>query len=456
MFKDPRPWYRARLAFIAPVVVVLAIFVYALTWAMTAGPELRTDYDRKLRELSAGAQPPGRNGWVHLAAAAEATRREGPCGIPHLLNYNVVGDDEPDAPLLDCLLHTVSWMHANGVFDHLASAAQCPNAVLTDGHTYEGDGDREIAAITAAGRARAADFCLALARGDQREAADALGEALFVAQALSHQPGGPGPSAAMRVLGTVLTNLHAGLMDYPIEASELRRILDALLRFRMAPAGVAIEGERLRLMALVQRSYTDNGRGSGRMLVAQAADRPTSRLANLKSVTYPSRRAFVEKADEYFEGAEAYASLSPELRAARPLNTGAFGESLPERYEMLARSLPYWLEMHLHHRILSECMLARLTLVVAMELHRAEQDAYPASLDELVPTTLPAMPNDPCAEVSPILYRRTDDDPLGRGYLLYDPGHNGEDDQGTGDDEVFNTPSPAGAAALRAAVAAVD
>jgi hypothetical protein len=456
MFEDPRPWYRARLIFIGPAAVLLALFVYAIVWALTAQPVLRTDYDRSLRELSANAQPPGRNGWVHLAAAAEATRRNGPCGIPHLLNYNVVGDNEPDAPVLDCLLQTVSWMNATGVFEHLTRAAECPNAVLPDERGYPGDGDREIASMTAAGRARAVEIYLALARADQAEAAAALGEALFVAQALSHQPGGPGPSAAMRVLGTVFGNLHAALMDYPIEAPELRRFLEAALRFRLAPAGVVIEGERLRLMALVQRTHTDNGRESGRLLVAEAAEKPTSRLANLKSVAYPSRRALLEKADEYFDRAEAYAALPPDLRAARPLDTVGFGDSLPSRYEMLVRSLPYWLEMHLHHRVLAECMLGRLTIMVAQELHHAERGVYPASLEELVPTTLPAMPNDPCADVSPILYRRTDNDPLGRGYLLYDPGDNGEDDQGAGDDEVFNTPSPAGAAALRAAVAAAE
>ena len=57
MFNEFRPWFHARLAFVVPVAIAVGVFGYAMFWAFTAEPVLSTDFDGRLRELSAQAQP---------------------------------------------------------------------------------------------------------------------------------------------------------------------------------------------------------------------------------------------------------------------------------------------------------------------------------------------------------------------------------------------------------------
>jgi hypothetical protein len=64
-------------------------------------------------------------------------------------------------------------------------------------------------------------------------------------------------------------------------------------------------------------------------------------------------------------------------------------------------------------------------LAAALAVYRAEHDAYPESLDGLVPTTVAQLPVDLYSS-KPFIYKRD-----GEGYLLYSAGANGVDDGGS-------------------------
>jgi hypothetical protein len=64
-------------------------------------------------------------------------------------------------------------------------------------------------------------------------------------------------------------------------------------------------------------------------------------------------------------------------------------------------------------------------LAAALAVYRAEQDAYPETLDELVPTIVTKLPVDLYSS-KPFIYKRS-----GEGYLLYSAGANGVDDGGS-------------------------
>ncbi len=68
---------------------------------------------------------------------------------------------------------------------------------------------------------------------------------------------------------------------------------------------------------------------------------------------------------------------------------------------------------------------------MALEVHRAEQGAYPSELKALVPDVLDRLPEDPDAPDGRFRYRRTGKD----GYLLYGVGVDREDNGGTEDPE---------------------
>ncbi|TWU00028.1 hypothetical protein Pla108_09710 [Botrimarina colliarenosi] len=70
-------------------------------------------------------------------------------------------------------------------------------------------------------------------------------------------------------------------------------------------------------------------------------------------------------------------------------------------------------------------------LALALAIYRTDHNAYPASLDELVPAVLPKLPVDTFTD-APFLYRLTDD-----GYLLYSCGANGVDDGGSHDQSYY-------------------
>jgi hypothetical protein len=74
---------------------------------------------------------------------------------------------------------------------------------------------------------------------------------------------------------------------------------------------------------------------------------------------------------------------------------------------------------------------AAVRLHAAIELHHAEQGAYPATLEELVPRYFPTLPTDPRGPGG-IVYRVVDDPTqhAGRGFLLYAVGFDGVDDGG--------------------------
>ena len=449
LFKSSRPWYRAKPRYLVPFALLGGVFGYLASWALTAEPALRVDYQKRLSALSRDAQPPGANGWPHLAAATEVVQYGGPCGLTHLLDFNAVFSTVYEADGAACLQRTVRWMERSGVFDDLARAAECPNVVCR----RPIDAETQLAQISTAGRGRALSMYLAAERDEPEEVVAALHDALFVARALSFVPGGPAPILATRVLTSVNANLHALLLDQEPDAAVLGQMLEILLVFRLAPPDLAVEGERLRLLDFVQRTHSDDGRGSGRRLIAGPSDPPVERLRNLSGLRYASRRALVDKADEYFDHALKVARRPAPLRRLHPLDTDGFAAALESRYELLVDALPYWLESILHQRDTAEGGLARLTVMVALELHRAERGAYPEQLGALVPGYLPDFS---CGEVIPVFYRRIDEDPYGRGYLLYTAGLNWADDGGGNDDRVLNYPSARGAALLRAAAAIID
>jgi|GEM_PF-752720 len=66
-----------------------------------------------------------------------------------------------------------------------------------------------------------------------------------------------------------------------------------------------------------------------------------------------------------------------------------------------------------------------LLVSLALQAYHAEHNAYPATLVELTPAYLKAVPDDPFALQAPLCYQRTE-----TGYLLYSIGPDGKDDGG--------------------------
>ena len=269
----------------------------------------------------------------------------------------------------------------------------------------------------------------------------------------------PIPHLAAPLAGRVSTSTRpaSGAAKRGAEASPKPLLTDAQLRdlaHRLAGPRVAadllnVDGERLSFADAVQRIYTDGGTGGGHV----TAD-GIKVLKLLKNVTGPESDAGGDWSNPV-DQAVAAAALRPLVAASRDDLIAAHGRWLDALKAQLRRPLrdaggsdpdavlaplqksaasraeyapllvlthPVW-----HAQATAERYLGRRdgTMVgLALELYRRRHGAYPASLDELVPGLLPAVPADRITG-DPVRYRLTAGRPV-----VYSVGADRDDDGG--------------------------
>ena len=204
-----------------------------------------------------------------------------------------------------------------------------------------------------------------------------------------------------------------------------------------------LDGERWRFQDFVQRLYTDDGRGDGRLtaqglrslgdlssMVAQSTGVPRSRVdpvAPALGLANAGRREMTEEFSRLFTLAEA--------EFAKPLweqDTGKVDREVGHlnRSPMsTARNLPVALLMPALGKagVRPQLVIQQrdgMLVAIGLELYRRRTGAWPESLDMLVPDLLPAVPPDRF-DGRPLRYRLVDGRPL-----VYSIGADRDDDGG--------------------------
>jgi hypothetical protein len=220
----------------------------------------------------------------------------------------------------------------------------------------------------------------------------------------------------------------------------------------------AFAGEHLSVLDSIQWTHTDNGHGDGRRIVLEAmkfeewayarTDKVTATpLVNLAHVLYPSKKQMTAKADEYFLNTIAVARMRPTERRNSTWNESAFTATLTWRYELIGELLPAMSRAMISADEIA-ADLAGARVMVAIERYRADNaGAPPQTLAALVPTYLPALPDDPYAPAGVTFGYQvlTSKDERGRVYLLYSYGANLKDDSASATDDPNITGRAAGA-----------
>ncbi len=230
--------------------------------------------------------------------------------------------------------------------------------------------------------------------------------------------------------------------------SELARIAHAIAGPQQASDLVNLEGERDLFMDMVQRSFTDDGEGDGRLTPAawdelsrirgtmssamgesdpwalNVLKRAAGPIAMLAS---PTRRQVVSFYDRYQQAWKASmmsplregagASLLREFKAERrdPIHS--------TRYALIYAISPSFGRL----QVAPERAIAQrdaLHVVIAAELDRRRHGDWPATLEVLVPGLLPRVPVDPWTG-GPMAYRVGEAGPV-----VYSVGPDLDDDQG--------------------------
>lgn len=238
------------------------------------------------------------------------------------------------------------------------------------------------------------------------------------------------------------------------------RLAHRLSGVRQASDLMTFDTERYFVPDLLQRTFTDDGRGDGRLTFAgaMALGRMSGRHevvtndANIAVVAGPglmavsaSRQELLRAYDAYLDEAEA--SLHVPLREAPPAVAARerwFASPLARvRYGPLIACAPSISTL----RVDAERYLGRqegLVAAISLELYRRHHGGqYPATLDVLVPQWLPTVPADRITG-EPVRYRVVNGEPR-----VYSVGADRKDDGGEAEEkarDVARWDVPAGAA----------
>ena len=454
-----KPWHRPRNVFPPVLAVILTIvgwLTYLMYWALTVQPNPSTDYAKKLEELSAASQPLGENAWPILMEAArilqevetELSNRDDDFDP---FDFEPIYLADTSLEVLSNLQHTIAELRAAGAFDQLALAAQRPNAVRL--HSYPPDESLifqtipDVAQLRRLARARIASMYQALAQGDADEAVAALDQTLYVAQVNTHQSLIIEQLVGRAIAAAAAGRLRQALMHHQLDATTYARLLKTFQqRLPLGPTKIALQGERLIMLDMIQHVYSDDGAGGGRLLLAEIGDMvqmtgagsSTSwpkgeglAIVNLGGFFYANRTEITETANDFFDQMIRRSRLSRADRRADPFDENAVFEKLDWRYMPLNMLMPA-LGRAIDARDAIDCDLAGTIIMLALEQYRTQTGQYPDSLQELSPAILEDIPSDPFS-IDGFVYRTLANDAAGRGYVLYSIGADGVDNNGATD-----------------------
>lgn len=195
------------------------------------------------------------------------------------------------------------------------------------------------------------------------------------------------------------------------------------------------------LMDFIQRTYTDNGKGSGHMapigLQRYAKDAEFVSLDDSyfialgASIISPNRARMTGMIEYIYKKMDAMSQFTPWQRRQMNLDFGVYGLGIDQwsrfkqvRYWPIMIMLPACNQIHrLSYRIQADSQA--LITVLALQRYKLQYGQYPETLDALVQAKLlEKIPIDPFSDKS-LVYKRTDD-----GFTLYSFGLNLVDDGG--------------------------
>ncbi len=245
-----------------------------------------------------------------------------------------------------------------------------------------------------------------------------------------------------------LNELHQILMEIELTETEARRLLARVRTATSINPALAVEGERIGFLDVIQRTHTDSGGGRGfcqpwrlQTLGVNAGGPAGGR--NIISAAYgrfvmASRQETVRYYESYINAVRQYMKTPPAQRAFSSPDAGL--ARLPRR-QMMLRLLAPAMTRAIDSGLDMQSRLGALELACAAAVHRARTGVWPASADELVPDLLDAAPTDEYG--MPLIFRPVTADPAGRPYLVYSAGENLADDGGQPDDGESPSGGPA-------------
>lgn len=188
---------------------------------------------------------------------------------------------------------------------------------------------------------------------------------------------------------------------------------------------IDVEVEKVFLYDYIQRTFTDDGTGGGRMLARGApvaAGDLKSGLWKFVSLSYPDRRQVTAKVDQYFNLAAQSIDQTP-WQVHQKGEPGELNELVKDSFFLKLLAPAHGKLRQVGWR--TKTMRSGLLTVLALQRYQKVTGQYPNNLCTLVELGyLEDMPNDPFSG-APLVYRKTE-----QNFILYSLGQNLQDDGG--------------------------
>jgi hypothetical protein len=470
-----KPWYRPRNILLAIALVLVLLVISLLVWAYTVEPVASTDYAQAMIALSEEAQPPGENAWPYVEQACAILTHVQDQYDPRM-NASVTTTLYALAPIspesspeeVELAYAYLEALERTEVYDLLDRAMRCPRMIrpVDTGETDALIGILLPYVTTTRGLAKANTVRMVhgIEQGDIDTAVEAFEQNLALTRHLCHQTTLIEHLVGYAIVSMTLDRLTAALDDRTKYANTLVRFAAAMDRQGPVPSvELALRGEQLSMLDMVQRTFSDDGNGSGWFLLAFVESDPLGlgtgngmgpigpgtpagpRILNIGGLAFASRADHVREINFMVDESVRLLHLPAADRANDPFNVGTHVQQLGWRYRLLNVLIPTVTQ------ILPTCDTIKLKwdglrLRLAIECHRAKYGSFPASLDELVPEWIDDLPVDPY-NGGPLVYQVLTSARGEEDYRLVSYGIDGKDDTlvtGEEDPEAFIDDEAAG------------
>ncbi len=320
----------------------------------------------------------------------------------------------------------------------------------------------EIGACRAMTRIGAARMYIAHEARDETELVAAVRDSLAVSQPLAYQSTILDRLYLIASRQFLLGELRRELVDAPTSADSTRSLLALVDRYSVyPPLDLALTGERLACLDTIARSYTDDGAGGGNLIIAEYdklrskpflsklptddLERSLRLLGAFMKLGVPRKRDSIASCNSVFESANAWLKLAPAERAKSRSNPNSWDDNLREKREWVVGACMPDFRKIARSIDCDKINIDGTRLMLAIELFKAESGEYPATLTDLAPAYLPAIPSDPFT-AKPYIYRRLKpgEDPTPdqyRPYLLYSTGFDAYDNNAKTHPDGFFIPA---------------
>jgi len=441
-------WPLALLAVVAgSAVIILARWTYR---NVTATPAAVVDYGAKMEELAGSHQPAGDNGWDLFIDAAgitaaivdemriELTEGEPRPGLGIGLDLDAGRYNPLDRELIAPELRVLELIEEQGVLDLLDEAAVTRRVVrpIAGASPLINISLPELAQFRNLAKARASSMRLAADAGDHEARLRGFEHNLALGRACASQTTLIDRLVGIAIIALALEELRCELIEHAIDEPTGRALLDAMDRhLPLPPPTLALEGERLFALDMIQWCFTDDGHGDGRLDVDKVAGLgamvpapvTSSIFGRAQALALAGRTETTEVVNEFYDGVEKVALMTPTERVTASFDIDQFVEGLGYRHWFPKIFLPaVGKSVKISDNM--DVLIVATRVAIALEMHRHRHGALPESLDALAPDFLPAAPVDPM-HGGPLIYRRVADAP--GGYDLYSTGIDEVDDSNT-------------------------